>query len=223
MKRSSLVVVLFLCGGIFVHSWQVGERKTPPAYPKHDFSKSKSYRVVRVVDGDTIIISKDGKDVRVRLIGVDTPETVHPTKKVQFYGREASQFTKNLLKGESVWLKYDGTKPTTDKYRRLLAYVHRVPDGLFVNCEIVRQGYGQVYTNVPFQYTKMFLDYQRRARKAGRGLWGGAREVIVYRTRSSKTYHRAGCRYVKKGKIRMTLEEAKKKGCRACRVCLPPR
>ncbi len=102
MKRLALVAVLFLCCGILVHGWQVGERKTPPAYPNHDFSKEKSYRVVRVVDGDTIIISKDGQEVRVRLIGVDTPETVHPRKKVQFYGREASQFTKNLLKGESV-------------------------------------------------------------------------------------------------------------------------
>src|SRR4051812_17156337 len=75
---------------------------------------SQTYPVVRVIDGDTIIIKKDGKDTRVRLIGVDTPETVDPRKPVQAFGKEASDFTKKLLDSESVYLVYDQTK--TDKY-----------------------------------------------------------------------------------------------------------
>ncbi len=242
MKRLALVAVLLFClGGLFVHGWQVRMRTTPPpAYPKHDFSKDKSHRVVRVVDGDTIIISKDGQEVRVRLIGVDTPETVHPRKKVEFYGREASQFTKNLLQGESVWLKYDGTKPTTDKYRRLLAYVHRVPDGLFVNLEIVRQGYGHAYTKYAFNQMELFRKYERQARTSGRGLWGKGQtirpkkvettpnkkgkpgQIIVYRTRTGSKYHRPGCRYLSRSKIAISLKEAQRRGLKGCSRCLSP-
>jgi len=83
---------------------------------------------------------------------VDTPETVHPSKPVQHYGKEASCFTTNLLKGERIYLRYEGEKPTTDKYGRLLAYVYRAPDGLFVNAEIIRQGYGHAYVQYPFKH-----------------------------------------------------------------------
>ena len=82
--------------------------------PTPDFSKLTAYPVVRVVDGDTIVISDKGKDVKVRLVGVDTPETVHPTKPVEHYGKEASRFTQNLLKGERVYLVSDPQQRKTD-------------------------------------------------------------------------------------------------------------
>jgi micrococcal nuclease len=107
--------------------------------------------VTRVVDGDTITIRGDTGLVKVRLIGVDTLETVHPWKAVQYYGKEASRFTINLLKGEKVYLTYEGDKPTRDKYGRVLTYVYRAPDGLFVNAEIIRQGYGHAYVRFPIQ------------------------------------------------------------------------
>jgi len=105
--------------------------------------------VVSVIDGDTIVVRIDSETKTVRLIGVDTPETVHPRKEVQYYGKEASLFSKNLLKGEHVYLDFEGAVGTYDKYQRLLAYVFRAPDGLFVNLEIVRQGYGSAYTALP--------------------------------------------------------------------------
>ena len=101
------------------------------SYPVEDFTGDTAYKVVRVIDGDTVKIDYNGKATNVRLIGVDTPEIVHPSKPVEAYGKEASNFTKNLLQGESVYLRFDIDK--TDKYGRLLAYLYRAPDGLFVN------------------------------------------------------------------------------------------
>ena len=122
--------------------------------------------VERVVDGDTIIVQGVG---RVRLIGVDTPETVHPRRPVECFGNEASAFMKRLLHEQSVRLEYDQER--TDRYGRTLAYVH-LPNGTFANAEIVRQGYGHGYTRFPFRYLDEFRQYEREARQGGRGLWG---------------------------------------------------
>ena len=121
--------------------------------------------VVRVVDGDTLIL--DGKE-RVRLMGVDTPETVHPNKPVEYYGKEASAFTKKLCEGKSVSLEYDWQRQ--DKYGRTLAYIY-LEDGTFVNAEIVKQGYGHAYTRFPFKYLDEFREYEKEARENGKGLW----------------------------------------------------
>ena len=130
-----------------------------------------AYPVARVVDGDTIVIN-DGEEITVRLIGVDTPETVHPSKPVEYYGKEASNFTQNLLKGEKVYLVIDPQQGKTDRYGRTLAYVYRSPDGLFVNAEIIRQGYGHAYTGFPFKHMEDFQQLERDAKKTGKGLWG---------------------------------------------------
>ena len=82
-------------------------QKIPVSYPVEDFTGDIAYKVVRVIDGDTVKIDYNGKATNVRLIGVDTPETVHPNKPVEAYGKEASNFTKNLLLGESVYLRFD--------------------------------------------------------------------------------------------------------------------
>jgi micrococcal nuclease len=122
--------------------------------------------VTRVVDGDTIILN--GNE-RVRLIGVDTPETVHPQEPVEYYGTEASAFTKRLCEGKSVRLEYDWQKQ--DKYGRTLAYVY-LEDGTFLNAEIIKQGYGHAYTRFPFKHLEEFRGYEREARENGKGLWG---------------------------------------------------
>jgi micrococcal nuclease len=119
-----------------------------------------------VVDGDTIRLSAGEK---VRLIGVDTPETKHPTKPVQYFGKEASQFTQREIEHRSVVLDFEANK--RDKYGRLLAYVYRSPDRFFLNAEIVKQGYGFVYTRFPFKYMEAFRRYEKQARAEGRGLW----------------------------------------------------
>ena len=94
------------------------------------------------------------------------PETVHPQKSVEPFGKEATTFIRNLLLGESVYLRFDSNK--TDRYDRLLAYLYRAPDGLFVNLEIVRQGYGKVYTPFPFKHKALFQHYGGQAQQARR-------------------------------------------------------
>jgi len=124
----------------------------------------------RVVDGDTIIL--DGHE-RVRLIGVDTPETKDPRKPVQYFGKEASEFTKRMGEGKKVRLEYDWQRK--DKYGRTLAYVY-LEDGTFLNAEIIKQGYGHAYTVFPFKYLEEFRQYEREARENQRGLWAPREE-----------------------------------------------
>ena len=150
-------------------------------YPVEDFSNAIAYPVIAVVDGDTIKIQSSGKEVSVRLIGVNTPETVHPTKPVEAFGKVATNFTKNLLLGEHVYLRSEtgkdplvetsNAKANRDRYGRLLSYVYRAPDGLFVNLEIVRQGYGHVYVQSPFKHMELFQQYSNHARRVGKGVY----------------------------------------------------
>ena len=122
-------------------------------------------RVVRVVDGDTLLL--DRKE-RVRLIGINTPETVDLRRPVERFGREASAFTKRMAEGKKVRLEYDQDRK--DRFGRTLAYVY-LEDGTFLNAEIVMQGYGHAYVQFPFKYMEEFRGYEREAREAQRGLW----------------------------------------------------
>ena len=115
-------------------------------------------------------IEYENKPTRVRLIGVDTPKMARSGKPAERFEKEASSFTHYLLTGESVYLRFDA-KNKRDKYGRLLAYLYRSPDGLFVNLEIVRQGYGRAYTKFPFKYLELFRHYERRAREGIKGTW----------------------------------------------------
>jgi hypothetical protein len=157
---------------------------------------------------------------------------------------------KNLLTGEAVYLEYEPGPSTLDKYGRTLAYLYRVPDGLFINLEIIREGYGHAYTRFPFQYMELFRFYEGKARESTKGLWAddasaigvsstgtqtdglspenpsipaGSSEVTVYGTRTGSKYHRDGCRYLSKSKIPMTLKQAKERGLTPCSVCNPPK
>lgn len=133
------------------------------SYPVEDFTQDTAYKIVRIVDGDTVIISYEGEDTSVRLIGIDTPE---PNED---YGKEAASFIQNLLQGEFVYLRFG--KEKTDIYGRMLAYLYRAPDGLFVNLEIVRQGYGRVETRFSFDLMNLFRNYNERAQIVQKGLW----------------------------------------------------
>ncbi len=127
--------------------------------------------VVKVVDGDTIDVMENGMKVRVRLIGINTPETVDPRRIVECFGKEASQKTKGLLSNGIVKLVGDLSQGDTDKYDRRLAYVF-TSDGTFVNLELVKQGYAYEYTyRTPYKYQTEFREAERNAREAGRGLW----------------------------------------------------
>jgi len=122
----------------------------------------------RAVDGDTMIVNIAGVKERVRLIGVDTPETKHPRKPVQYYGKEASMFTATMAEGKKVRLEFDQNQ--RDRYKRLLAYVY-LKNGTFLNAEIVKEGYGHAYTKFPFKYMNEFRTYEKEARLRKRGLW----------------------------------------------------
>ncbi len=124
--------------------------------------------VDRVIDGDTVVLNCESRRVIVRLIGVDTPETVHPRKPVEPDGPAATRFLKNLLSGERVRAQF-AARP--DKYRRALAYLYRADDALLINREIIRQGYGRVYTKSPFALRGEFIALEADARRHRRGLW----------------------------------------------------
>lgn len=128
--------------------------------------------VKRVVDGDTMELNTGEK---VRFIGVNTPETHHPTKPEECFGKEAETFTRGFLEGKSVRLERDVSDK--DQYGRLLRYVYLLPEAsteaeLFVNKTLVEEGYALADTFPPdVKYKDVFLEAQRSAREMNKGLW----------------------------------------------------
>lgn len=142
-----------------------------PSPPLDNSPHPELVPVVRVVDGDTIVVSIDETDRTVRLIGVDTPETKDPRKPVQCFGVEASQYLAKLLDGQLVELKSDPTQLDRDKYDRLLRYVY-LPDGTDVNLRLIEDGYAYEYTyQVPYIQQTVFKLAEEEAKGVGRGLW----------------------------------------------------
>ena len=190
------------------------------------------YRVLRVVDGDTIKIEtgKSGQYIGVRYIGVDTPETVDPRKPVEYFGQEAAEYNSKLVEGKSVRLEFDVQK--RDKYKRLLAYVF-LPDGTFVNAELVKNGYARVATYPPnVKHQDLFLKLEREARENNRGLWGNEspspepdprepNQDSVYITKTGQRYHRGTCHYLRKGAFPITRQKAIAQGYELCEICKP--
>jgi micrococcal nuclease len=125
-------------------------------------------KVTRVVDGDTLEVRLDGRSEKVRLIGVDTPESVRPGTPVECYAKAASAETRRLVGGRRVTLRFDVER--RDRYGRLLAYVYR--DGLFVNAALVQRGYARTLTIPPnVEHAGELARLARTARHEGRGLW----------------------------------------------------
>jgi micrococcal nuclease len=126
--------------------------------------------VTRVVDGDTVVARIGGREERVRYIGMDTPEDVKPGTPVQCYSRAAAAENRRLVAGRRVRLVQDAE--ARDRYGRLLAYVYRASDGLFVNEELVRRGYARPLTIPPnVAHEGEIARLASVARRAGRGLW----------------------------------------------------
>lgn len=135
--------------------------------------------IVRAVDGDTAVVKVDGQEKRVRFLGVDTPETVHPNKPVQFFGKEASNFTKENLNGRRVWLEYDSNPQ--DRYGRHLAYIwlnnpktineSTIRENMF-NAKLLLGGYAKVMIIRPNKrYESEFKKFQDEARNKKLGVW----------------------------------------------------
>lgn len=129
------------------------------------------FKVVSVVDGDTIKVSIDGVTKTVRLIGIDTPETLDPRKPVQCFGKESSDKAKAILSNKLVRLEADSTQGEIDKYQRLLRYVF-LEDGTFFNKSMIAEGYAHEYTyDMPYKYQAEFKVAEKTAREAQLGLW----------------------------------------------------
>lgn len=140
-----------------------------PTGPPPSVDPYAAVAVTRVIDGDTIEVFLAGHHEKVRLIGVDTPETVDPSEPIGCYGKQASRFTTNILEGETVSLELDVEE--RDRYGRLLAYVY-LGNEMF-NEKLLKDGYGQVATFPPnVEYVNRFLNAQRYARRQELGLWG---------------------------------------------------
>ena len=151
-------------------------RATPPDREKYD---GQTFLVVRVVDGDTLDVGvSDGQDshTRIRLWGVDTPEVKWGNRPAQHFGEQASEFTKAQTWDELVRLKLEPSRPTRDKYGRLLAFVY-LPDGRILNRVLIEEGYG--YADPRFDHTRKaeFRRLQREAKEARRGLWRGVTDA----------------------------------------------
>ncbi|TSC95765.1 MAG: micrococcal nuclease [Parcubacteria group bacterium Athens1014_10] len=142
-----------------------------PKESANDASQTQYYKVVKVIDGDTITVNIDGTNEVIRIIGADTPETKDPRKLVECFGFEASEKAKELLSDQWVELESDQTQGNKDKYDRFLRYV-RTKEGLFYNLEIIKQGYAHEYTyNLPYKYQKEFKEAELYARNNKLGLW----------------------------------------------------
>jgi micrococcal nuclease len=152
---------------------QVGENiSNQTIFSNSTFTAPEFLPVLRVIDGDTIVVLLNGNEETIRLLGMDTPETVDPRKSVQCFGLEASNETKSLLDGRSVSLQSDPTQSDRDKYGRLLRYVFR-DDGLFIDEFLVKEGFAREYTyfDLAYKYQIAFRADQAAARQFGLGLW----------------------------------------------------
>lgn len=140
--------------------------------PIETYIESKEgYSVIKVVDGDTMDVNIHGKIERLRLIGIDTPETVDPRKDVQCFGKEASNKAKELLEGQSVTLESDDSQSVRDKYKRLLVYVF-LQDGTNFNKYMIEEGYAYEYTyDSAYKYQSEFKQAQISAQSSNKGLW----------------------------------------------------
>jgi micrococcal nuclease len=156
----AILLVLALAAGGW---WWARPSAPPPA----------EATVVRVVDGDTVYVQAGSRSYDIRLLGIDTPETVDPRRPVGCYGPEASAYTKHLLTGRRVRLVYD--RELHDKYGRWLAYIYLERPGrpdLFVNARLITAGYARTLSIPPnTAHASELAALERNAALAGRGLW----------------------------------------------------
>ena len=165
MVRTRAVVVITVLIAASVLGWWFGDERR---------AVDQEYRVVQVLDGDTVVVQRDGGPETIRLLGVDTPETHHPRKPVQCYGPEASAYTASRLFGQVVRLEDDVERH--DIYGRRLAYVYL--DGENFERELLQKGYARLLVIEPnHAHARAMLDDELNARARRVGLWGACGEA----------------------------------------------
>jgi endonuclease YncB( thermonuclease family) len=236
----------------------------PPKIDLPDFALLPRARVTSVAGDGTLRLQIKGKAVRCRLAGMMPDEASAmgaPTlaRRGSAGASSMARWLGDLLIGEEAWVAVAEDGPERDAQGRLLGFLFRAPDGLFVNLEVVRQGRARVDAQARFAQKDLLLAYQARAQAAGKGLWAvsatataesgkspvsdiatgavpiaGTRRAtasaaslvapggtIVFVTANGTKYHRAGCRFLGKNAIAMSLSEARKRY-QPCRACKPP-
>ncbi|MCP4119161.1 MAG: hypothetical protein GY737_27905 [Desulfobacteraceae bacterium] len=196
------------------------------------------YKVLRVVDGDTIDIDYNGHKERVRLLCVNTPESVHPNRaKNTPMGKTASKYAKKALTGKTVDIEFEGNKQR-GRYKRLLAYVF--VDGRNFNVELVKKGLSPYYTKYGASkaYDREFKIAEQRAKKQHLNIWSrksgdttrspgltAALDTNIYHGNiDSKIFHSSGCRYFNGKnctKVFHSKNKARQAGFRPCKICRP--
>ena len=162
VQASMWVVALYVGLGAFIQTTdRTAAHSTESAY------------VVRVIDGDTIEVQVEGATATVRLMGIDTPETKHPTRPVEYYGPEAAALAETVLSGMTVDLTMDRTGDREDVYGRWLRYV--VVRGVDFNAALVREGYARAVRGFAYARRAEFIALEDAARLRGVGLWGRER------------------------------------------------
>lgn len=186
--RTFLIILFFIVATFFLTD-------TPAYFPED----AEGYYVERVVDGDTIIAQK-GDSYRVRFIGVDTPETVHPSGKVEPWGKEASNFTKKSLEGKTIYLEFD--EEEEDHYGRKLAYVwmenpkesERSKEDILFNYKLVSLGYARERAYPPnTKYQNLLKRGEDEAIDSNKGLWAIEGDMGPAKgNKNSMLYHMPG-------------------------------
>jgi len=176
----------------------------------------------------------DGEERKLMLCGVSAPAT-------EAARDQLLRFLENLLIAEEVYVRYDLVSGRDSDSPRP-AYLFRAPDGLFVNLEVVRQGYAEVQAEPACEHLRLLRHYERRAKQAQKGVWAPRSqpervdklraassqpasdpdEIIVYVTKAGRKYHRKGCYHLRKSSRPITLREAVEKGYEPCSHCKPP-
>lgn len=168
MKKKILYITLGILAAYLTSRGILAPEKT---IKNENSPKPGFYHVAKVIDGDTLAINMDGKIETLRLIGINTPETVDRRKPVECFGKEASKKARELLDGENIRFETDQTQSERDKYGRLLAYIY-LENGLFFNQYMIEEGYAYEYTyNIPYKYQTEFKTAQATAEQNKKGLW----------------------------------------------------
>ena len=230
MKQNKFLIIIFLAVTLLFCSCDLlnDDSSATPVASTAD-PNLVSVNVDRVIDGDTIEVMLNGTKEKIRFIGVDTPESVNPDKKRNVpYGEISSEFTKQNLEGKTVELEFDAEE--RDQYGRVLAYVYL--DGEMFNKRLVDEGNAVVLTYPPnVKYTDVFIDAQKQAREAKKGLWGSyddgnvSQEGYVGNARTLK-FHLLECQYAESISSKNIVDfdtrgEAYDLGYAPCKTCNP--
>ena len=218
IKILKCTLMFILVAAIITSGFNINKEKTYAA------KKTSKYKVIRVIDGDTIVIKKGKKKVKVRLLGIDTPESVHPDHKENIkYGNKAKRFTQKKLNNKKVRLEYD--KERKDKYGRTLAYIY-IGKKMF-NKMLLRAGHAKVKFYPPnTKYLDSFEKAESEAIEADKGIWKNRLDMKYIGTTTTKKFHYRNCRLTKKIKKKNRIyfeirSNATKKGYKPCMSCLP--